>query len=250
MTQTKSSSELKTLAKGQLLGKYSTTSLVLLAQWFILFLLNFILFAFRSNNLIADTLIQLAASFIISLLWGVMDYGISHFYLNLACGRQYSVSDIFAGFKNHPDHSIRVKFYIVLFTQLSLLPVTLCNIWYLFNPQAYVFLILCITLTAGITVSIYFSLMFTPAFYLLLDFEHQKHSPYHIIQMSRDLMDGHKGRLFSLTVSFLPLILVGFLSCGIAYLWLMPYIQLTKTHFYLDLIRIKTASHSTVTENE
>ena len=50
----------------------------------------------------------------------------------------------------------------------------------------------------------------------------------------------HKGRLFYLYVSFLPLILLGILSFGLALLWILPYMAATEAEFFLDLIRNKT----------
>lgn len=50
-------------------------------------------------------------------------------------------------------------------------------------------------------------------------------------------MKGSKGRFFYLTVSFFPLLLLGFLSCGIAFLWLVPYMNATYAEFFLDLIK-------------
>ena len=52
-------------------------------------------------------------------------------------------------------------------------------------------------------------------------------------------MVGHKGRLFYIYVSFLPLLLVAMLSCGIGLLWLIPYMNATQTEFFLDLIQNK-----------
>lgn len=47
----------------------------------------------------------------------------------------------------------------------------------------------------------------------------------------------HKGRLFYLYVSFLPLMLLGLLSWGLALLWVIPYMAATEAEFFLDLIR-------------
>lgn len=55
------------------------------------------------------------------------------------------------------------------------------------------------------------------------------------ITASRRLMDGHKGRLFWLDVTFLGWYIVTGLTFGIAYLWVAPYISATKAAFYEDL---------------
>ncbi|MGX7030289.1 DUF975 family protein [Vagococcus zengguangii] len=57
-----------------------------------------------------------------------------------------------------------------------------------------------------------------------------------VITDSRRLMNGHKGRLFMLDLSFIGWHILAALSFGIGYLWLTPYINATKAAFYQDLI--------------
>ncbi|APB31794.1 DUF975 family protein [Vagococcus teuberi] len=59
------------------------------------------------------------------------------------------------------------------------------------------------------------------------------------ITESRDLMNGHKKRLFWLDVSFLGWYLLGLLTVGIGFLWINPYINATKAAFYDDLSKGK-----------
>lgn len=59
------------------------------------------------------------------------------------------------------------------------------------------------------------------------------------ITESRDLMNGHKERLFWLDVSFLGWYLLGLLTVGIGFLWINPYINATKAAFYDDLSKGK-----------
>ena len=72
----------------------------------------------------------------------------------------------------------------------------------------------------------------------MLDFP--QYSAKELFQMSLRLMKGNIGRLFYLEISFLPLILLSFLSCGIALLWISPYMDATLANFYLDLVKKKT----------
>ncbi|WP_143592733.1 DUF975 family protein [Vagococcus martis] len=59
------------------------------------------------------------------------------------------------------------------------------------------------------------------------------------ITESRDLMNGHKERLFWLDVSFLGWYLLGLLTLGIGFLWINPYVNATKAAFYDDLSKGK-----------
>jgi uncharacterized membrane protein len=55
------------------------------------------------------------------------------------------------------------------------------------------------------------------------------------ITASRKLMNGYKGKLFWLDLSFIGWHLLALLTAGIGYLWLNPYITATKAAFYEQL---------------
>lgn len=55
------------------------------------------------------------------------------------------------------------------------------------------------------------------------------------ISQSKQMMTGHKGRLFLLELSFIGWVLLCFLTAGIGFLWLFPYINASEAAFYLDL---------------
>lgn len=52
------------------------------------------------------------------------------------------------------------------------------------------------------------------------------------ITASRKLMDGYKGQLFWLDLSFIGWHILALATAGIGYLWLSPYISATKAAFY------------------
>ena len=78
-------------------------------------------------------------------------------------------------------------------------------------------------------VSLALNLFYAPAFFLLHDFP--QYSARELLAMSRRLMTGHKGRLFYIYLSYLPLLLLGVLSCGVAFLWIFPYMNATLAEF-------------------
>lgn len=55
------------------------------------------------------------------------------------------------------------------------------------------------------------------------------------ISQSRRIMKGHKMELFELYVSFLLWFLLGMLTLGIAYIYIIPYIFTTLANFYQDI---------------
>ena len=55
------------------------------------------------------------------------------------------------------------------------------------------------------------------------------------ITRSRQLMDGHKAELFVLRLSFIGWHFLCILTCGIGYLWLIPYQNAAEAAFYHNL---------------
>lgn len=54
------------------------------------------------------------------------------------------------------------------------------------------------------------------------------------VNMSKELMAGHKWRLFCLELSFIGWGILSALTCGIGDLWLNPYIYAANAAFYVD----------------
>lgn len=56
------------------------------------------------------------------------------------------------------------------------------------------------------------------------------------LKYSREKMQGHKLATFILGLSFIGWAILGTLTFGILYIWLYPYMQLTFTKFYLNIL--------------
>ena len=65
--------------------------------------------------------------------------------------------------------------------------------------------------------------------------EHPEMSANEAITASRQLMDGHKGELFWLHLTFFGWMLLNALTLGIGSLWLNPYMNATNAAFYRQL---------------
>jgi len=57
------------------------------------------------------------------------------------------------------------------------------------------------------------------------------------IKKSMTLMNGHKGRLFFLHLSFIGWFFLGILTFGIGMFFLIPYIKMAEVEFALDLLK-------------
>jgi uncharacterized membrane protein len=77
------------------------------------------------------------------------------------------------------------------------------------------------------------TLSYSMAFYILRDNPTMGASD--AITASRKMMNGYKGKLFGLYLSFIGWALLCVLTCGIGYLWLIPYIEQATANFYEDI---------------
>jgi uncharacterized membrane protein len=86
----------------------------------------------------------------------------------------------------------------------------------------------------GILCSIYYSISFSQAEFLYLD--HPDMPVKELLKESIRMMRGNKLRYFYLQLSFIGMMLLVVLTCGIGYLWVAPYKDTTLILFYEELM--------------
>jgi len=74
------------------------------------------------------------------------------------------------------------------------------------------------------------ALSYSMAMYILA--ENPELGALEAINRSKAMMDGHKMELFVLELSFIGWHLLGMVTLGIAYVWVVPYISATTANFY------------------
>ena len=216
------------------MGKYRNAISILLASDLIISTLS--LFTTTASDSYIGLAIGFIISFILTLFGTILVVGQCSFYLNIACKQPYQFSDLFTGFKIHPDKTIITQVIIQLLTLLPLIPAIVAMVLAVYaNEMILMFLIACLLLILGCGISWWISLKYSQVYYLLLDFP--DYSAGELLKMSWKLMKGNVGRLLYIQVSFIPITLAGLLSFGIGLLFVLPYQNMTYTLFYLDLIQ-------------
>lgn len=258
MNHFKSSAELKASAREHLLGHYGTViGAYLLAGLLAGIASCVVAFLVPPYNAV-NTVIFYAITFFLSILMGLFQSGFCFLYLKLVCERPVSVGDLFYGFQLCPDKAIMIQAWITLITFLASLPSHVINYMmkkvimsngaispFLTEEQTMqimkYMLPYSLSLILSGVVMLFMYLIYGQALFLLHDFP--QYSAKELLKKSRRLMVHHKGRLFYLYVSFLPLLLLGCLS-GVALLWVLPYMAATEAEFFLDLIKNNTEAAS------
>ena len=254
MDQYLSSASLKSLAKGQLLGKYGTVTAAYFIHFICVLVINWSITLLIASNSLAGIFLTAAASFLLSLFSGYFIAGEAYIYLKIACNQTPFVSDLFHFFRGDTAKVLSIRVVTAGVAAVSMLPASVASYFVtrtlpgasvLVNDAyegAPLFLLFAVLLLAGVIVSTYVELMLSQAFFLMLDFP--DYPAARIIQMSIRLMKGNMGRLLYIELSFIPLLLLGSLSCGIGLLWVLPYLAATQANFYLDLVRKKPVSET------
>lgn len=230
-----SSAELKQMARNNLSDKWRIAIGITVLQYLILMALSMCIAPFQSSTTFSGTIVYLVVTLIISLITGVFNAGGSYFFLNICRGREYSIKNIFAAFKMNPDRFIIVSLFT---TGVSLLVQVPSIILPFINPNIDIYHTIIITYINSIIASIIsmiLSLFFNLAHFLLLDFP--EIGALDSMKLSAALMRGNKWRYFYIfALSFFGWNILGVLSFGIGYLWITPYIHMTTTYFYCDVL--------------
>lgn len=227
--------QLKNQAKDRLFGKYPSVILLLLTQDTLRLFTYMTAISIVPLRSIVSMVTLLIFLFLLSIILNVLQVGNALFYLNIACGQPYSVSNLFHGFREQSNKCLLLSCVtsVLSFPQvLTLVCSSLESIqWMLYAYIfAFVFEVLFLPLTLGLS----------QCYFLILDYP--KLTVGETIKMSFRIMRGHKLRLLGLQMSFLPLVLFASFTFSIGFLWVTPYMQMTYTIFFLDLMMPKNAT--------
>lgn len=144
-----------------------------------------------------------AAGLIIS---PAFELGLIMIYIGMICGKKPQVGDVFNGFYDMWS-AFKVYFFIGLFSGL----------W------ALLFVI------PGVIKAYSYSM----APYILA--ENKGMGALEAIKKSQEMTNGHKMDLFVLDLSFIGWHLLGCVTFGIAYIWVLPYISATMANYYNEM---------------
>lgn len=274
MPQYKSNQELKYLARmqtGQHMG-------LLIGTVILNFIISFAAVNLVSSLVSTDTTVGYIINYILVLIVqivaSVLNVGVDLIFLKSACGMPSSIGDLFYGYKQNFVRALEIGTVITIIQSICMIPVDWASLQLidvmdsipLFNEfngssvnavasssmggyidsrelleaynilanammKYYTIMLICTV------VSVILTLPFFPAYYMLLDFPDWSASM--ILKRSFEVMNGNKWRLLKLYLSFIPLYLLCIVTCGLALIWVIPYMDMTVTNFYLDLMAVR-----------
>ena len=228
------SAELKARAKGQLLGKYGTVIPAVLAVEIIMLSISGVISFPLNPQTIPGAIGSFIVECLMQLLGGIFIAGQTYLYLNISCGGNIRVSDVFYGFTHHPDRAILIQLLQLLLMLAAYVPLfVVLGLWMVID-SIYMLIPVAVTFCFGLIVSVIISLMYSQSYFVMLDFP--DFTALQCLRFSRRIMKGSKARRFYLDMSFIPLYLLGLLTCCIGLLFVIPYVNTTYSNFYLELM--------------
>ena len=105
--------------------------------------------------------------------------------------------------------------------------------WKTILTRIYLFVVEGIGYLVFIIPGIYLSLNYSMVYYIIE--EKPAFSVSKALRMSRRIMSGNRLRYFNLQLSFIPWYLLGFITCGIAFLYVVPYKRAAEAAFYNEI---------------
>lgn len=230
----KSFAELKALARYQMNGKLSVLiGALLLQELIVLFATSIGVMLFPGTDMVSNILYYVV-TFIIQLFAGILEVGASLIFLHVACNMPCQISDLFYGFKHSPDKAIKIEFVFALINTICMIPSDIA-MWTATDVYNYQTLMMTsLTTLLGTIVYLVATLVIFPMFFLMLDFPNL--TVMELFKKSFEIMKGNCIRYLLLQLSFLPIMFLSVFTCGIAMLWVIPYMNVTCTNFYLDIM--------------
>ncbi len=154
----------------------------------------------------AGILIYLVVAVLLSLVLGVVQFGYTAYSLKVFKGEETGVNELFSHFS-------------MIFKVFGL------SLW----MGLFIFLWSCLCYIPGIIAA----LRYSQAFYILA--ENPDKGIRQCVNESKMMMSGRLWEYFVLQLSFILWTLLGAVTCGIANLYVTPYMTITNAGYYLSL---------------
>lgn len=230
--------EQKTAAKHAMVGKTATVILAYVTVQALGMISSMLASAVFPGTETLDILLGYLFNFILTLVVSVVNAGLAYMYLNIARGKQYSLSDLFYFFKQHPDHVITASLAFAVINLVTMIPYTLYGylapVEYTLQGQIDWLYKSLLLMLAGILVYQLLVIPLEMSYYILSDHPDMKGTD--ALKESVRMMRGHCGKYLVLKLSYIPLMLLSVFTLYLALLWILPYMLMAETMFYRDLM--------------
>lgn len=231
----KTSAELKRQAREHLRGHYALPiGAFVVANLIIGLIPGLFSLVLDIYNSPGDLAIYEIVNFVVSLVSMIFTAGLTRIHLKLSRNEIPQFSDLFCYFTRRPDRFILGGLLMALISIGCLIPGAITIGIFVVSQNNVLLAVAVFLFLAASIVLVILSLCLNFVFILMAD-----HDDMGVIAAFREsfrLMQGNKGRLFYIILSFIGWEFLCLLSFGIGLLWLQPYMTQTSIEFYRDVI--------------
>ncbi len=232
--------EIRSYSRERLLGNMTVPVFATILIAFAKYLFNFCREFGILGGSIPAVIFYLVLTIVVSTFWGIFKYGLYRFYITLVTKKEARFTCLFDGFRNSTETVLTVSLVLSLVNFICFLPYYLYS--FFFAPNTVMGILISIAAFAICTL-LYdlVSIVFVPIYFLICD---HPGMPFPILIILNFSMMSFKKwfKFLRLQISFIPLLLLSFLSFGIGFLWVLPYVFTSYTYFYEDLCEEYCAS--------
>ena len=228
----------KRYAKDSLNGNWGVSMAGMLAVAAVSFIGSIMSVELFPGNTIFSLALGQIFSFIFSLIAIVFRTGYNYMLLNEARGKEFSLGNILYLFHNQPDRVLVAGFVVSILDMIAQIPfyyvVYMTDQGSTLEQQvAWVQMAMAMFLLS-LVLDVILTVPFVLAFYLLTD--DPEMGGMEALKTSARLMKGNILKYWLMMLSFVPLLILSVFTMYIGLLWLLPYMYMTETVFYMDIM--------------
>lgn len=237
MNTYKSIAELKASARAHLKGNYPALIIGLLVYGFIASSINMVTDLFPEGQDMTGAIIMFLVAVLVGAITVKLRFGLTGCYLKACCNKRPKVLDIFEPLVRGSRSSTGLAIVITTISIFCSFPALIAIMYY--EDLVTISPVLPIIVSVlSLVLLIYYKISLLPVFYLVHDLPEK--TALQILLVNSWLIKGQRLKLLKLTLSFIPLYILGITSFGIGFLYIYPYVYSTETCFYLDLSESKS----------
>lgn len=256
MMEKKTSARLKLQAKQALKGNYGICAGSFLIMVAVVFLICFaaeipLIFGLAFSGMSESAqgaVISIISISIFVVLMQVICFllfsGYTRLCYRVCIGEEAQIRDLFFAFSRHIGKFIGLAFIFMLIPIVIGVPMGILRVATVITARSAAFFgILSVAMGfLEMLLMLFVSLNYGMSIYILV--EDEEKNLIDALKESCRIMKGNKRRLFWLWLTFIGMIILAYCSCGIGFVWVMPYMMCTNLFFYFDITGIREMKKS------
>lgn len=227
-------------ARGRLQGNYGQALLITISYFIFMLFLETVSELFNHDASILSFSIGILASLVISAICMKYKISMSSYFLDIALGKKPASGKVYNSFLKEGGGKSGLAVSLAVFQQICLLPAAFLA-YTIDTTNTTMLIALLVALLAGLFIFLIIDIRLLPAYYLVSDIPNISSGKAMITGLW--LSKKHFFKILLLKLYFVPLLLLGTLSCGIGLLYVYPYMLTSEASLYLELCNSKESDN-------